>query len=330
MTAQPVKIVIDNRARLMSAVLTLTNWPEKEQERKRHRAHVHARKTGEHITAQRKHEAVHALQSLLDQGTPLEAIYTYALNLSWPDLKLTSPMPWAPVNWAEQLGDFYAKSKLADWWGEEAEIWQRAQEQTEKIVAGVDFRSFFKPFIGDVSEKLILMPNISYPSDTEVGVRLDDTLFCLVPPRIAWGDNEPWPFDEDAAHIIRGVLSQYARLLMVTYLRQHAAEIAPTTSKPLPVSDGFKEKHPTWGDQFTALFVAGSVALFLEETIGEREAKAYILMENKVNGLKILPGVVNVLKRYLAEHAEGKYANLAEYLPNFGKTLRVVKRVISL
>jgi hypothetical protein len=330
MTAQPVKIVIDNRARLISAVLTLTNWPDKEQERKRHRAHVHARKTGEHIVAQRKHEAVHTLQTLLDRGTPLEAIYTYALSLSWPELELKASIPWAPVNWAEQLRDFYAKSQLADWWGEEGELWQRAQEQTEKIITGVDFRSYFKPFIGDVSEKLLLMPNISYPSDMEVGVRLGDTLFCLVPPRIAWGDNEPWPFNEDAAHIIRGALSQYARLLMVTYLRQHAAEIAPTTTKSLPISDAFKEKHPTWGDQFTALFVAGSVALFLEEAIGQKEAKAYLLMENKVNGLKILPSVVNVLKRYLTEHAEGRYANLAEYLPNFGKTLRVVKRLISL
>ncbi|MCD4685389.1 MAG: hypothetical protein K8S97_05595 [Anaerolineae bacterium] len=330
MTAQPVKIVIDNRARLLSAVLTLTNWPDKEQNFKRHRAHVHARKTGEHIQDYVKHEAVHALQTLLDQGTPLAAVYTYALNLTWPDMELTAPMPWAPVNWAEQLRDFFDRTQLAAWWDEEAEIWQRAQEQTQKIIAEVDFRSYFEPFIGPVNETLLLMPNVSYPSDMEVGVRLDDTLFCLVPPRIAWGDNEPWPFDEDAAHIIRGALSQYARLLMVTYLRQNAAEIAPTTSKPLPVSAAFKEKHPTWGDQFTALFVAGSVALFLEEVIGQKEAKAYILMEHKVNGLKILPGVVNVLKRYLGEHAQGRYANLAEYLPNFGTTLRVARRMISL
>ena len=174
------------------------------------------------------------------------------------------------------------------------------------------------------------MPNISYPSDCEVGIRLDGELFCVVPPRIAWGDNEPWPFDEDPAHIFRGMLSVYGRLLMVSYLRQKAAEVAPLASKPLPVEDSFKETHPTWSDQFTELFVSGAVAIFLEKTINPQEAKAYILMENKVHGVTILPSVVSVLKRYLSEHNEGRFAQLSDFLPTFGKHLRVAKRVISL
>ncbi len=330
MTTQPVKVTIDNRARLISAVLAATNWPDKEQARKRHRAHAHARNTGRRVETQSKHPAVHTLQMLLDHGTPLEAIFTYVLSLSWPGLEPSARLPWVPDHWAAELRDFLAVNDLEAWWSEENDTWQLAQEQTQKVVHGIDFHNFFKPFVGPVTEELLLMPNISYPSDREIGVRLDGRLFCLVPPRIAWGDNEPWPFDEDNAHIIRGALSQYARLLMVTYLRQQAAEIAPTTTTPLPISDEFRAKYPTWGDQFTALFVAGAVAIFLEETIGQPEAKAYILMENKVNGLKILPGVVNVLKRYLSEYEDGKYTHFVEYLPNFSKTLRVVKRVISL
>jgi hypothetical protein len=193
-----------------------------------------------------------------------------------------------------------------------------------------DFYGFFKNFVGDISEQLTLMPNISYPSDCETGVRLDGQLFCIVPPRIAWGDNEPWPFDEDPAHIFRGALSQYGRLVVVSYLRQKAAEVAPLANTLLPVGDTFRKTHPTWGDQFTELFVSGAVAIFLEQAIGPQEAKAYILMENKVHGVTILPGVVSVLKRYLSEHGEGRYEQLSDYLPNFSKHLRVAKRVISL
>ncbi len=199
-----VEIRIDDRVRLMSALLSITHWPEAEQARKRHRAHVHARSTTKRVAPQADHPALHTLQTLLDQGIPLEGIYSYALNLSWPELTLVNPLPWAPPHWDEQLKDFYAKANLAGWWAEEKDAWARAQEQIGKVIDGKDFESFFKPFVGDVTEQLILMPNISYPSDTEIGVRLEGQLFCIIPPRIAWGDNEPWPFDDDAGHIFRG------------------------------------------------------------------------------------------------------------------------------
>ncbi len=330
MSTRAIQVHIDDRARLMSAVLSATNWAEKEQERKRHRAHAHARNTTKWVNDQTDHPAVKTLQTLLDHNTPLEAIYTYALHLSWPTLTFEAHLPWAPLHWNEQLGDFYVKAKLDEWWKEDDDVWQLAEEQLKKVIVQADPYEFFKPFLGEVSEQLTLMPNVSYPSDCEVGVRLEGELFCLVPPRIAWGDNEPWPFDEDPAHIFRGMLSVYGRLLMVSYLRQKAAEVAPLASKPLPVEKSFKTTHPTWSDQFTELFVTGAVAIFLEEAISPQEAKAYVLMENRVHGVTILPSVVSVLKRYLSEQSEGNFEQLSDFLPTFGQHLRVAKRVISL
>lgn len=330
MTPSSIQVRIDDRVRLMSAVLSITKWPEMEQARRRHRAHVHARNTSKRVMSQADQPAVHTLQTLLEQGTPLEGIYTYALGLSWPDLTISNPPPWAPLHWNEQLGEFFTKTGLAEWWQEEQDVWQRAAEQTVKVIGTIDLLTFFKPFVGDVTEQLIFMPNISYPSDPEIGVRMGTDLFCIAPPRIAWGDNEPWPFDEDAAHIFRSALSEYGRLLMVAYLRQNATGIAPVASKPLPVGDKFNEMYPTWGDQFTKLFVAGVVAIFLEQAISPQEAKAYMLMENRVNGVSILPGVVSVLKRYLSEHKDGRYEQFVDYLPNFPKHLRVAKSIVAL
>ncbi|MBN2304368.1 MAG: hypothetical protein JXQ72_07835 [Anaerolineae bacterium] len=330
MASHTLQIQIDDRARLMSAVLSATNWPEAEQQRKRHRAHVHARNTARRVAEHVDHPAVRTLQTLLDQGTPLEAIYTYALSLSWPNLKLQAALPWAPLHWDEQLADFYVKTDLAAWWAESDDIWQRAIEEMKKVITQANLYEFFKPFVGQVGEQLVIMPNVSYPSDTEIGVRLDGSLFCIAPPRIAWGDNEPWPFDEDPAHIFRGAIAEYGRLLMVSYLRQNAATVAPVAGKPLPVGEKFRDSHPTWGDQFTALFVFGAVAIFMEKAINPQEAKAYILMENKVHGITILPSVVSVLKRYLSEYGDGRFTELAEFLPNFPNHLRVAKRVISL
>lgn len=330
MTARTLEVQIDDRARLMSAVLSATQWPEAEQARKRHRAHVHARNTTKKLAEHVTHPAVHTLQTLLDQNTPLEALYSYALNLSWPDLMPKTVLPWAPMHWNEQLKDFYVQANLAVWWEEEKEAWQKALEQTQKVIGGTDLYGFFKPFTGPIAEQLTLMPNISYPSDQETGVRMEGSLFCIIPPRIAWGDNEPWPFGEDPAHIFRGVVTEFGRLLMVSYLRQKAAEVAPLVSTPLPVSKAFRETHPTWGDQFTGLFVAGAVAIFLEKALGTKESEAYMLMENRLHGLTILPGVVSVLNRYLSEYSDGRYQQFSEYLPNFPKHLRVAKRVVSL
>lgn len=326
MTVQPITITIDNRVRLISAVLAATDWPDREQDRKRHRAHVHARYTGKCVEEFVDHPAVQTLQSLLDYGTPLDAIYAFALSLSWPELQPLARSNRIPVQWADELRDFLVSSDLEAVWEESEDAWTLAHDEIGKVLQDIDFHSFFAPFVGEIREDLIVMPNVSYPTDVEVGIRHDGQLFCLIPPRIAWGDNEPWPFDEDHAHIVRGAISQYARLLMEMYLRQNAVTIAPATSTPLPVNDNFRARYPTWGDQFTALFVSAAVAIFLEQTFGKPEAEAYILMENKLNGLKLLPSVVNVLQRYQEEYDQGTYSELAEYMPNFGKTLSVVKR----
>ncbi len=325
MSTPDIFVTVDDRARLISAVLSVTDWPALEQVRRRHRAHTHARSTAKWVQRFANHPAVHSLQTLLDQNTPLEAVYTYALHLSWPQMRMETVLPWAPPYWDEQLQDFYAQAELETLWQEEALPWERAQEEAQQVIAGVDFRRFLAPFFGNIQERFVLMPNISYPTDTEVGVRLDDTLFCLAPPRIAWGENEPWPFDDDAAHILRGALMRYAQLLITAYLRLNAAAIAPSTTTPLPVSDAFRRTYPTWSNQFTALFVGGAVTLFLEETFGAQEAKAYVLMEKRTNGLDILPSVVDVLKRYLEEREEGRYHQLVDYLPTFGKHLRIAQ-----
>lgn len=330
MTFQPITVSIDNRVRLISAVLAATNWPDREQQRQRHRAHSHARSTARRVEGLAHHPAVTTLQRLLDNPTPLESIYAFALSLSWPELQADHVPAWVPDSWTAQLADFMQQAALEAWWHEERAVWQAAYAQTLTITDGLDFPSFLEPFIGPVQGDLHLMPNICYPSDTEIGVRLDGQLFCLIPPRISWGDNEPWPFDEDSTHIIRGALSQYTRLLVTTYLHRHAATLTPAALEPLPVTDNFRARYPTWNAQFTALFEAAAVALFLQQTYSTSEAKAYILMENKMNGLRLLASVVNVLQRYLAGYDAGRYTELADYLPHFTQTLHAVKRMYSL
>ena len=322
-----ISVKLDDRVRLMSAALAATRYPEQAQARRPHGTHAHARATRKLLADFADHEAVRALQTLIDQGAPLEAIFTLGLALHLPDGKIAKPPRWMPPHWNEQLAQFYADSALAGWWRSEAFAWEKSRTDATQVFENAYFKPFLQPYLGEIKERLIFIPNISYPTDYELGLRVGGDLVCIVPPRLAWGDSPPWPFNEDPAHVYRAALAQYGRMLVLAYLRDHAGEI---DEKPLPVTDQFKALYPTWGEQFAALFVAGAVAIYLEDHVSAAEANAYVLMERKVHGLEVLPGVISVFRRYVTELERGRYHSLLDLLPNFGRQLRVANRIVSL
>ena len=331
-TQADVIVRLDDRLRLMSALLAATDWHEKTQKATPHGSHAHARATHKYLSEYQAHPATQTMQRLLDQGAPLEAMFTFVLCLSWPDLYLElDVLPgWVPPQWLSDLRHFYADTDLAGWWQQEDAVWQASQEESQRMFKDIAFKPFLQSFLGEVDEDLVFVPNISYPTDHEIGVRMGHELLCIAAPRLAWGDSPPWPFDEDPAHIYRAALSQYGRLLLANYLRQHTDHVAEASKTPLPVSDQFNEMYPTWETQFTALFGAAAVAIFLEDYVSLAEAKAYVLMARKAQGMTILPGTVSVLRRYLSERDTGRYESLLDFLPIFPKQLRIAKRITTL
>ncbi len=316
---------IDNRARLMSAVLTATKHPDKEQERQKHGTHMHARGTRKLVTEYASHPAVSALQALLDRGTPLTALYSYALRLSWPALEGEEPPRWVPPRWNEHLKHFYEVTGLAKWWADDDEAWAMPVRHLNDILTKVDYYAFLEPFFGVIPETFVIFPNVSFPTDTTVRLRVGPELCVLLPPRKAWGDSPPWPYDNDPVYMYQDTLKAFEELLLGAYLRQYADKLNVLSEKPLPVDEKFIALHPTWADQVTGLFTAGTIAIFLEEVVDAREAKAFMQMQQKLEGLTILPGVVGIIRRYMDDQKSGKYANFAEYLPNFAKHLRLAK-----
>jgi hypothetical protein len=286
--------------------------------------------TRKYLEPFKSHEAVQGLQSLLNLGAPLEAIYSFALQLSWPGLDIERLPVWVPPRWNIMLRDFYERANLGQWWKDEDAPWRASVVESQKMFQSVPFKPFLQPFLGSITENLVFMPTISFPTDREVGVRLDGELVCIAPPRLAWGDSPPWPFDEDPAHIYRAALSQYGRMLVMNFLRANAETLAPVAEMPLPVSDQFRAQYPSWQEQFTNLFVAAAVAIFLEQHVSKAEAKAYVLVERKTKGMHVLPAMISVLHRYLSERENGRYASLLDFMPIFPKQLRIANRIVTL
>ncbi len=326
MSEKQLQVRLDDRVRLMSAVLAATNLPDQEDTH----PHDHAKRTIKQVAAYAGHPSVAAAQVLLDQGAPLEAFFTYALKLSWPDLHDSQVPRWIPPRWNEHLKHFYEVTNLTKLWQDSDAEWQRSRHESEEVFNQVNFYQFLFPFVGQVVEQLVFMPSISYPTSQPISVRIGGELVTISPPRAAWGDSPPWPFNEDPAHVYAAALAGYSRLLMLSYLRQNAEAVAPIAKKSLPVGPQFQEVYPNWGDQFAELFSLSSVALFLEQAVSKKEAQAYVLMQHKAQGLNVLPGVVHVLRRYLREFADNKYESFIRYLPNFPGHLRVAKTITTL
>lgn len=326
-----VTVKLDDRVRLLSAILAVTDYPEKAQKMKPHGTHYHARATNKHLANHRSHPAVQATQSLLDQNTPLEAIFALVMLMSWPEMAIPALPPWAPAGYNAQLRDFYETVELSTFWERESALWNKSNSEVTKIFASVNLKPFFQPFLGQIKETFTIMPNISYPTDYDIGIQIGHELVCIVPPPLAWGDSPPWPYDEPTmvTYSYRSAIMVYGKILLKNYLRTHANQLEEITQIELPLTDQFKAKHPTWEDQFSTLFLSALVAMYLEEHIDEKEYKSYMLMEKKARGMTNLPGTVSVMRRYLQEVGNEKYNNLIEFLPIFPKQLRVAQRIVT-
>jgi hypothetical protein len=328
-----VQVRLDDRVRLMSALLAATDFPEKAQRRKPHGTHAHARATRKILADYAQHPAVQTTQALLDQSTPLEALFTLALRLSLPDIQLSGEAPtWMPIGYIEKIRDFCTAAQLPAWWQRERSLWEKAETEAQHVFNHVKFREFLIPFLDEVDGQFVFIPNISYPTDHDLGLRHDGALICIAPPPLAWGDNPPWPYDEETMrmHSYRMALSQVGRLLLTDRLHDNRDRLSEAAQEELPLNEQFRTAFPTWEDQFIELFVTALVAMYLEQHMNEAEYKSFVLMERRMRGMNILPGTVSVLRRYLQEKGGSKYSNLMEFLPYFPKQLRVAKRMVNI
>jgi hypothetical protein len=330
MTEQSEVLVrLEDRCRLLSAVLSLTTYPDT---RKPHGTHAHARNTRKYLLEHKAHPAVAGLQALLDAKTPLETLYAFVLTLPFPALTLPTgaTLPaHMPADWAAHLADFYQKSNLAKLWQDEKDMWDKANKESKRIFNNAKFKTFLEPFVGKIAEQIVFVPNISYPTDQKVNVKVGSELIAIVHPDLAWGESPPWPYDERPDHVYNAIFVQVSQLVLQPMLQAHAdkiTEIAKENELPLP--DTFKAQYPTWADQFVGLFSSAATAMYLQDFVSDKDAKGYLLVERKSRNLSILPGTISVLRRYAQNRSQ--YADLIDFLPVFPKQLRVAKKIMSM
>lgn len=330
--APDVSVRIDDRARVMAALIAASNYPAEVQKIRPHGAHPHAKTTRKSLAALEAEPAVKQIQTLLDGHTPLETLFALALHLTPETYEPARPLPgWAPADFALNVRDFNKKAHLGAWFTKERGVWETANRQLDKVFKTVAFKPLLEKFFNTINEKLVFIPNLLYPSEREIVFAFENELICVAPPPLAWGDNPPWEYDDPSMvyHSFKCALGGYGRVLLNRLLDSAPDRLAEAAQNELPVNDQFRKAFPSWRDQFTELFTTALVALYLEDYVSEREYRAFVLIEQRMRGMNILPGTVSVMRRFLQERGN-KFDTLLDFLTVFPKQLRVAKRMVTL
>ncbi len=320
MTAD-VQVIVENRIRLAAALLSLTSWPDLEQERHPHGVHTHAKATRQQLDGLEDHRAVRGIQALLDEGRTLVDIFAYLAQLDWLSVQTGALNPKRTP--ARDLHDFVKQSQIVMLWEKDGQDWNTAVREASNAVKGKTPSALLTQFFGAFDGELQLHPNLCYPSEQTIAFRRDDQIIGVCPPRVAWGDNPPWPYDDDPVATNQDMFAGFTRVLLKEHLAAHIETLIPLKQRyQLPLPDSFKKNYPDWYKQFSILVTSGMTALYTEQAFGDMQAKAYVLMTKKAHGLTTLPQVLYELRLYQEQASAGQVKIFGDYLPTFLERLQ--------
>ena len=200
-----LSVTIDDRLRLVTAVLAASNWPSEEQRQLTHAVHPHAKQVRQLVQSFSSHPAVNGTNEALLNGVDLADLFSAALRCTWPDFIPQEALPHLLKikDWVGSLADFAAKTAVAtEFWPQHTAVWQEAQSALEEIFAKGDLLAALGQ-LGDVVDTAVsLMPNLIFPMLSPVVATREGALTLLLPPPKAVGESPPWPFDEDPGWVV--------------------------------------------------------------------------------------------------------------------------------
>ena len=272
------QIGVDNRTRLVGAVLATGRWPALEQAQKPHAVHQQAKLTRSFTEPFADHKAVALADAFLATQNDPASLFAAALACSWPTFTAEFPLPagFDLSAWPEALMDFYTDTAIAAFfWADHEAAWQQAEMDLRQIFQGRDLAAFAGRLLGQpLRRSLHICPNLAYPALQTIAVHNEGGIYLLLPPPQAWGESPPWPYAEGEDWVLAECCYRLSELLV-----------------PLPEPDR------------QADLAHAATVLFLEEALDEPSAQAYLVRTKIELKRPELPAAVNKLRAWLADPA---------------------------
>ena len=273
-----VHVTVDDRVRLVTAVLAASHWPEQEQAQTPHAVHSHAKQTRQFVANFQHQKAVAHVNQALEDGLPLTDLFAGAVRCRWPDFAPKEALPTSlPPTYPAALATFVAETAIGDFWVNHTAVWFQAQSDLTDIFQNSHLLSFLnklgkQPF----TKEILMMPNIVYPMLRPVLAETETSLYFILPPAKAWGESPPWPFGEDPGWVIAQTCWYLATYVMADVL----VHLRPTAQ---------------------ALLKHAIVTLCLEENFDAFEGQGYMVRIKREHTLPQLPAIVKQLRAFLAD-----------------------------
>ncbi|MFZ1398394.1 MAG: hypothetical protein WAS33_15930, partial [Candidatus Promineifilaceae bacterium] len=221
-----LSIAIDEKMRLVTAVLAASDWPLEEQKQLTHALHPHAKQVRQFVQPFGSHPAVNGTNEALLNGVELADLFSAALRCAWPELAPQEALPRVLKikDWLQSLAGFATQTAVAtQFWPRHTAVWQEAQAALEQIFGRGNLLAALGQ-LGEVADTAVsLMPNLVFPMLTPVVATQAGGLTLLLPPPKAVGESPPWPFDEDPGWVVATVVEQLLPHLLATDLAQLSA-----------------------------------------------------------------------------------------------------------
>lgn len=236
-----VEVVIDDRLRLVTAVLAAASWPEIEQDQLTHAVHPHAKQMRQFVAPYKAHPAVIWVNQVIERGEPLDEVFTaVSQNVQ-----------------QEAFDDFQTDTHLVNFWQEHKADWEEALHDLTAIFPDSYLAAFLNQISDDpLTQTIRIMPNLVYPSLTAVLVSGFDTLTLMQPPPKAVGESAPWPYGEDPDWVQAEICHRLVQFALADTLEMLSPEQQ-------------------------ALLTHAAVTLYLETAVDDGEAMAYMVRSKK-------------------------------------------------
>ncbi len=316
----------DSRIKLLSYVLALTDYPQREQKRRPHAVHKILPETREQLSCYIDLPAVKQLVNLLNAGIPYFFIQAYVLSLDWPELEPHKFSPYIfeycpeilETGFNELLSDFYQKANLNELWEKHHKYWEETCKDAEKCFEGIAFKSLLSSLFGKLDYNLVFSPNILVPQLTSTGPSSTTELFCVARmPGPVSPESSIMPFSRDCNWVKIVAFHEFCHPLMDELYRNNREmlERSKKIAERVEVFDEYRNSYPDWEDIFTEILIYSMTIVFLRQIVSRKAAEDFEEESREKTGIKLYSITADLIEEYLLEAGRGKYKTIADYFP---------------
>ena len=317
-----IRVEIDDRVRLVNAVLLLTKFAK--ENARGWRVHPIRIQTLKHLEDYRTHPCVR-VSSTLAEGEWMSTFYSFAVRLHEDEGCLELPSDVTSIlppsvddrEYLDLLNDFLQETRLRDLWDRTAGLWETVREDCEKVLRDRKLGDFLHLLFGDTNWKLSFIPNPADPPSFGFGPSAEGTSYAIVGPpcvrkwrgRVSYGKRPDYAAQmafHEFSHAIWGGIRRKAPWIV--------EELAPVLGR-MDLKGWFPEMYPGRDLQLDELFIRAATTLYAGQQGSKDRAMRCLKRDAQQFGIDPVLSIHNALEDFIGHKTREPGTTLEDFLP---------------